>query len=103
MSETWIKAIVLVCTFGAVLLAVEALVSWLFSSKAELSAINERMKLIARGKTRGETLQVLRRSSATDTSHLPPGVAAMVAKFERTLTAAQVRTSAGRMLFLLAA
>jgi tight adherence protein B len=103
MSETWIKAIVLVCTFGAVLLAVEALVSWLFSNKAELSAINERMKLIGRGKTRDEALRVLRRSSATDISQLPPVVGAMVVKFERILTAAQVRTSAGRMLFLLAA
>ena len=31
MSDSWLKALVLACIFGAVLLAVEAMVGWLAS------------------------------------------------------------------------
>lgn len=102
MSENWIKAIVLVCTFGATLLAVETLVSWLSNRHGERSAINTRMKLIGRGHTRGEALDLLRRSTAADTSDLPPLVARLVLKLERLLTAAQITMPTTRVLFLLA-
>ena len=102
MSENWIKAIVLVCTFGATLLAIETLVSWLASRHGERSAINTRMKLIGRGHTRGEALELLRRSTTADTSDLPPLIAGMVLKLERLLTAAQITMPTTRVLFLLA-
>ncbi|MEO6359418.1 MAG: type II secretion system F family protein [Sphingomicrobium sp.] len=103
MSENWIKAIVLVCTFGATLLAVETLVSWLSNRHGERSAINTRMKLIGRGHTRGEALELLRRSTTADTSDLPPIIARLILKLELILTAAQITMPTLRVLFLLAA
>ena len=46
MSETWLKALLLGCIFGAVLLAADALLSWYVSSRSEGKAINLRLKLI---------------------------------------------------------
>lgn len=103
MTESWIRAIVLICTFGAVLLAVEALISWWSSRHAEERAINTRLKLIGRGKTRSEALQILRRRATVDTTHMPPVVGRLVAKLERLLTGAQIRTSVPRIAFMLAA
>ena len=34
MNEAWLKALILGCTFGAVLLAVEVLVSWLATNRS---------------------------------------------------------------------
>lgn len=102
MNENWIKAAVLICTFGAVLLAVEALLSWWSSRHSEDRAINMRLKLIGRGKTRSEALQLLRRTGTMDTSHLPDLVAGMVVKLERLLTAARISTSVPRLVFMLA-
>ena len=36
MNDTWIKAIVLTCIFGAVLLGVETLVRWFAESREQL-------------------------------------------------------------------
>ncbi|MEO5774036.1 MAG: type II secretion system F family protein [Sphingomicrobium sp.] len=103
MSESWIKAIVLVCTFGAVLLAVETLIAWLTSKHSTERAINARMKLVGQGKTRAEALQLLRRSTQIDTSHLPSWAIARVTSLERLLTAARVATPTGQVLFRLIA
>ena len=47
MNEAWVRAVVLVCTFGAVLLAVEVLGVLWASNRAGARAVNERLKLIA--------------------------------------------------------
>jgi tight adherence protein B len=104
MSETWLKALVLTCIFGAVLLAVEALVSWMASSRAEGQAVNLRLKMIGRGLSRGETMNVLRRSGSAVPTGLPPFVERIGHKFERMLMAAQLTIPTSRlMLFILLA
>ena len=101
MSEGWIKAIVLVCVFGAVLLAVESLVAWFAASRAHGRAINLRLKLIGQGKTRGEALTLLRESRVDLASVAPPPLRPMASRFDRMVTAARIRMSAGRLFGLL--
>jgi tight adherence protein B len=102
MSSAWLKALILACVFGAVLLAVEALVSWLGSSRTESKAINLRLKMIGQGKTHGEALNMLRRSDSVMPAGLPPLVQRIGRKFERMLMAAQVTIPTGKlMLYIL--
>lgn len=98
MSDSWIKALVLACIFGAVLLAVEALVSWLASSRTEGKAINLRLKLIAQGRPRDETMMLLRRRMSALPSGLPPLFQRLGEHFERMLVAAQVTIPTGRLM-----
>ena len=104
MTDTWLKALILVCTFGAVLLLVEVLVSAFTSSRTAGNAINLRLKLIAQGRGRDETLNLLRRRSSALPSSLPPALKKLGERFERMLIKAQVAVPTGRMmLFLLIA
>ena len=102
MSESWIRAIVLVCTFGAVLLAVEVLMSWAAANRTSGRAINQRLKLIGQGRTRAETFDLLRRSNSSDiTNALPSLFTPIVHKIERLLVAAQIRVPLSRLLLFL--
>ena len=104
MSNTWIKALLLVCLFGAVLLAVEALVSWLASNRTGGRAINLRLKMIGQGRTQGETLSLLRRPESALPKGMPPLLDRIGRSFERMLVAAQVTIPTGRlMLYILLA
>src|SRR5688572_20193497 len=101
MTDTWLKALVLACIFGTVLLAAEALINWLASNRAQGKAINLRLKLIGQGRPREEALRLLRRSEGLASEGLPPILAGMVGKLEHTLIAAQVTSSYGRLLLSL--
>ncbi|HEX6072788.1 MAG TPA: type II secretion system F family protein [Sphingomicrobium sp.] len=101
MSEVWIRAVILVCTFGAVALLVEALVSWAAHSRAVSNAINARMRMIAEGRTRGETLNLLRRQTSDIAGMLPAPLAPLGVKLERLLIAARLRAPTSRVLILL--
>ena len=103
MSPTWVKALILACTFGAVLLAVETLLSSAARSRAVGHAINLRMRLIGSGRSRGETFNLLRRSPDELAASVPPFLAPLVVAFERLLTGARVRVPTGRMILLLLA
>ena len=103
MNDTWIKAVILVCIFGAVVLVVEALVRWWASSRSEGHAINLRLKMIGRGKTHGETLNLLRRSDSALPEGLPPLIAGFGRKLERTLIQAQLTIPTGRLLLMILA
>ena len=102
MNSAWLKALILACVFGAVLLAVEALVSSLARRRSETKAINLRLTMIGQGKTHGEALNLLRRAESPLPAGLPPLLERIGRKFERMLIAAQVTISTGRlMLFIL--
>jgi len=104
VTDTWLKALILVCTFGAVLLLVEVLVSAFTSSRMAGNAINLRLKMIAQGRSRDETLGLLRRRASALPSNLPEGLKRLGERFERMLIKAQVAMPTGRlMLFLLVA
>jgi len=101
MSETWLKALLLGCIFGAVLLAADALLSWYASSRSEGKAINLRLKLIGQGRTHGETMNLLRRSESSVPSGLPPMLDGIARKLERMLIASQVTMPTGRLMLIL--
>ncbi len=101
MNEFWVRAIVLVCTFGAVALLVEVLVSWVARSRTISQAMNERMRMISEGRPRGELVSLLRRDPIDVASYLPPSLVPFGLKFERLLIAAKVRAPTSRVLLLL--
>lgn len=101
MNEFWIRAVILVCTFGAVALLVEVLVSWIARSRTISHAMNERMRMISEGRSRSELLSLLRRESTDVASYLPPSLVPLGLKFERLLIAARVQAPTSRVLLLL--
>ena len=101
MSDTWLRALVLACIFGAVILFVEAIVSWLGGNRAENRAINLRLKMIGQGRTRDETMKALRRSDSIVTDGLPISLDVVARRFERTLMAAQLTIPTGRLFLII--
>ena len=61
MSDNWLKALILGCTFAAVLLLVEVLASSLARARGTGKAINLRLGMIAEGRNREQTMNLLRR------------------------------------------
>jgi len=90
MNPAWIRPLILVCVFAAVVVAAETIARWFATNRAEGHAINLRMKLIGRGRGREETLNILRRSGSSIPEGLPPGLDRLAHKFERMLMQAQV-------------
>ena len=103
MSDVWLRALVLVCTFGAVVLFVEAIVGWLANSRRVAQAINARMQTIAQGHSRAEALTLLRRKTPDLERILPAPLVPIGLKLERMLVAAQVRAPTSRVLIMLLA
>ncbi len=101
MNAAWIRTLVLVCIFGAVVLAAETLLRAYTSARAEGRAINLRLTLIGRGRTRGETMNILRRTTSSVPKGLPPALDTLAHKFEATLVRAQLRIPTGRLMLIL--
>jgi len=101
MNDSWIRALFLVCIFGAVLLGVEALVSWFASQRSEGKAINLRLRMIGQGRSSGETLNLLRRPTSALPAGLPAFLNRLGQKFETTLMAAQVTIPTGRLMLMI--
>ena len=104
MNPTWLRALTLVCIFGAVVLAVEVLIRMVASSRSEGQAINLRLKMIGQSGARGGALSLLRRSASAIPEGLPPILMGVGHRFERMLMQAQVTIATGRlMLFIVIA
>jgi tight adherence protein B len=101
MNDAWLKALILGCTFGAVLLLVEVLVGWMASSRSEGKAINLRLRMIAEGRDREQTMSLLRRRDSALPTGLPPLLKHFGQKFERMLVAAQVTIPTGRLMLMI--
>ena len=101
MNPAWLRPLLLVCVFGAVVLAVEVLVQWLASSRAEGKAINLRLKMIGRGRSQSETLNLLRRSDGALPTGLPPILYRAAQKFERMLMQAQLTVATSRLMLII--
>ncbi len=102
MSETWIKALVLTCVFGAVLLAAEVLVRSFAESREHGKAVNFRLKLIGQGRTRGEALTLLRETRASVVSFAPAFFRPMALRFDRLVSSARLQIPAARLFLLVA-
>ena len=98
MNPMWIRALILICVFAAVVVAAEALARWLATNRAEGHAINLRLKLIGRGRGREETLNILRRAGSSVPRGLPPVLDRFAHKLERMLMQAQVTTPTGTLM-----
>jgi tight adherence protein B len=101
MNPIWIRTLVLVCTFGAVVLAAEALLRAYATSRAEGRAINLRLSLIGRGRTTSETMNILRRTVSSIPQGLPPMLDKLAREFERMLTQAQLTIPTGRLMLFI--
>jgi tight adherence protein B len=101
MNPVWLRALVLVCTFGAVVLAVEVLVRWYATNRAGGKAINLRLQMIGRGRSHGDTMNLLRRADSTVPQGLPAPIEALARKFERMLMQAQLTIPTGRLMLLI--
>ena len=98
MNPAWFRPLILVCVFAAVVILAEIAARWLSSNRAEGHAINLRLKMIGRGRDRGETLNILRRASSALPEGLPPIVEQFARKLERTLLQAQVTIPTPRLM-----
>jgi tight adherence protein B len=98
MNPIWLRALALVCIFGAVVLIAEVLVRWLASSRSEGRAINLRLKMIGKGRTHGETMNLLRRADSSVPQGLPPILEGWARKFERMLVQAQLTIPTGQLM-----
>src|SRR5262245_54044959 len=98
MNPIWLRALALVCIFGAVVLVAEVLVRWLASSRTEGREINLRLKMIGKGRTHGETMNLLRRADSAVPQGLPPLLEKWARKFERMLMQAQLTIPTGQLM-----
>jgi tight adherence protein B len=98
MNPAWIRPLILVCVFGAVVVVADVIVRWLASNRAEGRAINLRLKLIGRGRNREETLNILRRAGSTVPEGLPPFIDHIAHRFERMLMQAQVTIPTAQLM-----
>ena len=101
MTESWLKALILGCTFAAVLLFVEVLASGLARARGTGKAINLRLGMIAEGRNREQTMNLLRRRESALPAGLPPFVLNIAERFERMLLAAQVTMPTGRLMLII--
>jgi tight adherence protein B len=100
MNPIWLRALALVCLFGAVVLVVEVLVRTLVKGRAEGHAINLRLKMIGRGRSHGETMNLLRRAESALPNGLPPVVERAGRRFERMLMQAQLTIPTPRLMLI---
>lgn len=101
MNDAWLKALILGCTFGAVLLLVETTVGWMAGSRASGKAINLRLRMISEGRDREQTMSLLRRRQSDISTYLPHSLQHMGQKFERMLVAAQVTMPTARLMLMI--
>lgn len=101
MSDIWIRALVLVLIFAAVVFGVERIVSVIVGRRLETQAINQRLDLIGRGVSRGGAMQLLRRRASNIPEGLPEIIARPAIAFEKTLMAAGVSMPTGRLMLAL--
>lgn len=101
MSGVWLRAIVLVLVFAAVVFAVERILSVIVGRRMESRAINQRLDLINRGMPRGEAMQLLRRRASNIPEGLPEWLMRPAIAFEKTLMAAGVAMPTGQLMLML--
>lgn len=100
MSPVFVRLMLLVLIFGAVMLAVEGALGWLRSSRGFDRAINKRLKLIASGLDRVKVVSRLRRDQGLD-ENVPEPLATLWRAVSPTLHGAGLTISPGLMLLVM--
>ena len=103
MNDVWLKALVLILVFAAVVFLVERIVSAVVGRRLQTQAINQRLELISRGVSRGQAMQLLRRQASMLPERLPEFIVGPAMRFEKMLIAAGVSVPTGRLLAILLA
>ena len=103
MTDVWLRALVLILVFAAVVFAVERIVSIFVGRKLQTQAINQRLDLISRGVSRGQAMQLLRRQASVLPEGLPAFISAPAVRLEKMLMAAGVSVPTGRLMAILVA
>ena len=98
MNPLWIRALILVCVFGAVVLLAETVLRWLVSRRSETKAINKRLQLIGTGAGQEDRFNVLRRAQSTIPAGLPISIEPYAIRIERMLIQAQLAIPASRLM-----
>lgn len=93
---------VLIAVFGAVMLSAEAFISYSRSRRSHGRAVNERLRLIAKGASRDEVFANLRRDIA-ESFVLPPPFSPIQFRLQQALRGAGIRTSSSTVLLYLSA
>jgi tight adherence protein B len=101
MNPIWLRALALVCIFGAVVIFIEVMVRTFVKGRAEGHAINLRLKMIGKGRSHGETMNLLRRAGSSVPAGLPSFIDGMAHKFERMLMQAQLTIPTGQLMLLI--
>ena len=101
MNPTWLRALALVCVFGAVVIALEVLVRTFVKGRTEGHAINLRLKMIGKGRSHSETMNLLRRAESALPGGLPSFLVGPAHKFERMLMQAQLTFPTGQLMLLI--
>lgn len=98
MDPSVIRLLIFAAVFGAVLLAVEAVISQIQASRHQLKAMNKRMELIAKGFSREQVMTQLRRDTTT---HLPGLLGKITKRLETGLIGAGLKIHASTLLLYL--
>ena len=98
MTGVWLRAIVLILIFAAVVFAVERVVGAYVARRIKDRAINQRLDLIGRGMSRGDAMQLLRRQTTNLPAGLPGILAGPATRLEKTLIAAGVTVETGKLM-----
>ncbi|HKY80827.1 MAG TPA: type II secretion system F family protein [Sphingobium sp.] len=101
MSSVWLKAIVLILIFSAVVFAVERILSAIVGKRLQTQAINQRLDMINRGMARADAMQLLRRQLSVLPENLPGLLVRPAMAFEKMLMAAGVAIPTGRLMLML--
>ncbi|HEY0625773.1 MAG TPA: type II secretion system F family protein [Allosphingosinicella sp.] len=101
MDPSAIRLIILAAMFGSVILLAELGVRFFVRNRQQVRAVNERLQLIARGMSREKVLSKLLREKPQQAISLPPPLAGMARKLEKTLAGAGLTISASQLLLML--
>lgn len=101
MSQPALRLLVLILIFASAMLSAERVVSWYRLNRAGGRAINERLRLIARGFDRTAVLARLRRDGASGAIHLPGFLSGIGGKLDTILRGTGFGIAPAQMLFML--
>ena len=103
MPESALRLLILILIFASVMLSVERGLSWYRIGRTGGRAINERLRLIARGYDRTAILSRLRRDSTSGGIHLPGALNGIGRKLDGVLRGSGLGIPPARLLLILAA
>lgn len=98
MTPEMLRLLILIAVFASVLLLSERVISYLRASSSDSSAINKRLRLIARGVSREDVTSILRRPGTQNMMGLPDRFSGPITRIEQALSGAGLAISPAQLL-----